>query len=105
MATWKWISGVEIQGMSTVNCSPATPRSNQTSRPSDATNVASEMPDAQIAADLRSGARNRERGQEARQRQQQNQGQQVHCSPPRGSVVAMAMATIATTEPNSTQVA
>jgi hypothetical protein len=43
--------GRRIQGMSTVNCSPATPRSNQMSRPSDATKVTSAiaMPKLRLA--------------------------------------------------------
>src|SRR5450432_2225009 len=43
----KWMSGVAIQGTSTVNCSAEAPRSNQNGNPSDAAKAASETASAQ----------------------------------------------------------
>src|SRR5437016_4757455 len=42
----KWISGVAIHGTSTVNCSPAAPRSNRKTRTSEAANVSNEIASA-----------------------------------------------------------
>ncbi len=52
------------------------------------------------AAALRRRTRHQQRDQESRQRQRQNEGRQVHRRPP-----AIPIATISSTEPNSTHVA
>ena len=75
------------------------------SRPSEATKVASETPSAQLRLTcgedrgMTSAARNPASGRN------KTRVSRFIGAPPRGSVLAMNMATIATTEPNRTQVA